>query len=180
MIDFSTTNATSPGTLPSYNTLSEADALATSSHGLTAWAAASDAQKIKALQTASMRLDAAYRWQGSKYNLDAAGNPIVQEQEFPRLDVDGRRIDQDPDDAMSFVPVVPRNVKLAELFEANSLLDGQRAAAVAAQHDGLTGQEIGTARETYRAPVGSDGVPLLCIEADRLMCRYILRTGRLL
>ncbi len=180
MIDFTTTNATPPtGTLPTYNTLGEADALADATYGVAAWAAASDEEKLQALRTASMRVDAAYRWQGRKYGLDADGNVIEQEQEFPRID-GTQPIDVDPTDPTSVVPVVPRNVKLAEFFEANSLLDGQRAAAVAAQHDGLTGQEIGTAKETYRAAVTSNGVPLLCLDADRLVRRYVLRSGRIL
>jgi hypothetical protein len=173
--------------------LADADALAATlpSSRLTAYRAAEDADKLGALVDATSRIDSAMRYQGQKYFPAVTGE--AQTLEFPRLARSGGSLpnvvanafpaatlasevyDWDADNNTA---MVPRNVKLATLHEANSILDGQRAGTQAAQHDGLASQSIGSASESYRAPVNAtSGAAVLCFDANTLMQKYRLRSG---
>jgi hypothetical protein len=175
--------------LPSYITVEEANTLAAELHGLSpAWANAADADKLKALTTATARVNASRRWQGSQYIPVGQWAVVSGQLEFPRVNLArqavsyGRSelIDADPVDLNSLVPVVPTAIKLAVLWEADSLLKGARAARLQDQHDGLAGQSIGSASESYRPQVNGNGVPVLCAEADILCRKYQLRSGAML
>ena len=155
--------------IPSYLTVDQADALAAGLHGVPAYLAATADAKARALGTASLRVDRSRRWQGGKAD---ESQPL----EFPRRD--GSRVILA--DVATGEPLVPLAVKIAVVYEASSLIDGQRAQAVAAQHDGLASQQIGTAIESYRAPTTSSGLPVLCVDADLIVDIYRLRSGRLL
>ena len=161
-------------TLPSYLPHdAEADALAAELFGLTAYATATADDRRKARILASSRIDASRRWQGRKWY---ASFGVVQTLEFPR--VDGMTlIDSNADGTDAIVPL---NIKLATLHEANSILALTRDAQMREQHDGLKSEEIGTARKEYALPTTPAGVPLICLEADRLVDRYRLRSGRFL
>ncbi|HEY1101038.1 MAG TPA: DnaT-like ssDNA-binding protein [Myxococcota bacterium] len=159
-------------TLPSYLTVEEANELATQLFGLDGWLSLADADRAKILPMASRRVDASRRWQGRKW-MSVFGT--TQALEFPRCD-SGRLMDPSDDGTTA---VVPLNVKLAVMYEADSIAAGDRDERMQAQHDGLVAQEIGTAREQY-LPATAGGVPILCREADMLVKGYQLRTGRLL
>ena len=164
--------------LPSYLTVAAAAGLAAQLPPLAAWAAADDAARAAALAMASSRLDGSRRYQGRRVDPD-------QPLEFPRFVGPPRgqviyaggvwQYDTAVD-----APTVPHQVELACLLEADSILAGSRAVRLEAQHDGLASQSVGGMSESYRPPVGPGGVPLLGLEADRLMDRYRLRTGRVL
>jgi hypothetical protein len=73
--------------------------------------------------------------------------------------------------------VVPMNVKLATMHQAESLLVGNRSERLQAIADGLASQGVGTLQESYFQ--GAE--PAAIVEpAMRLLARYRLRTGELL
>lgn len=172
-----------------YNTLASADELADEMPNLTAWAAATDAAKGDALKLARFRVDRAHRYQGRRYLAN-------QRVEFPRIAYDdGSAVRQDYQSALSTsapstiwdwdevneIAVVPLDVKLAELFEANSILAADRDRIADAIANGLKSQSTGSLSETYdRLPRSSSGAPLLCRDAEMLMQRYRAASGRLL
>jgi hypothetical protein len=170
--------------LPAYVDVAEADALAATTTGLTAWSAAPAPAKAAALARASDEVDRAMPYQGRRY-----GNN--QPREFPRLAFDEPLLgDRDPaapgaaivwdwDDAVAG-PVVPREVRLAVLLQADSVLDGSREARLDAQHDGVVYDLTGTLAESYKLNTGPGVTTGLCRRAWTLMRRYRLRSGRLL
>jgi hypothetical protein len=146
-----------------FEDIDEARALAATlpSSRLAAFRAASDVDAWAALAEASSRIDARRGgYQGRKYDPE-------QVLEFPRVKnaTDPRFTGAGPGswpldeaaatqsfpgdigdtpaaaiwdwDSTSNAATVPRKVKLATLHEANSILDGQRAAMLDAQHNGL-------------------------------------------
>lgn len=148
----------------SYLNVSAAGALAETllSTSLAAWNAASTNNKQLALNQASVRVDGAMRYQGGKYAAD-------QVREFPRWD-DDRIVDQDAAGAA----VVPANVLLAVLWEADSILADDRRERMSARHDGVSSQGADGMQEAYGGAVHA-----LCWEAWQLMERYRLRGGRM-
>lgn len=175
--------------MAAYLTSTDADTLAAAmpTADVSAYVAASTAQKTAALEAASERIDTAMRYQGRKYDLE-------QVLEFPRLAYGSGTIgtqlpappyppnvsvgstiwdwDSDANEA-----IVPSHVKRACLLEANSILAGTRDGRLDAIHDGLAGQSIGSASETYTK---SDGAAqTLCRKAMVLMDYYRLRTGEM-
>ena len=155
--------------IPSYLDVAAADALAPTLHGLSAWASASDADKLAALATATARLDS-LRWQGRR--LDAA-QPLA----FPRVPYDGREVwGRDRGDGTHDAPLA---VRQACLLEADALLAG-RAAVLARRDAGLLSQSAGPVSESYAAIDPLTGLPALCESAALLIRRYRLRTGRIL
>lgn len=187
--DIGTVSLTSED-LPSYLTAADATALAGQLPGLSSFKAATDAEKLAALCVATSRFDTARRYQGSKYELDQVlefprspyGSPGVP----PRLSSGERSYgyaDQVWDwDWDNNVAIVPRNVKLAVLHEANSIIAGVRDAKLDARHDGLLSQSVGGMSESYAQISATDnnGNPVLCRDADRLSRMYALRSGKLL
>jgi hypothetical protein len=170
--------------LPAYLDVAEADALAGTVSGLTAWAGADAPAKAAALSRASDEVDHAMPYQGRRF-------APQQPREFPRLAFDepllggrdpslpGAAIVWDWDDATT-AAVVPWDVKLAALLQADSVLDGSRNARLEAQHDGVVYDQSGSIAESYRRNTGP-GVPTgLCRRAWVLVRRYRLKGGRLL
>lgn len=193
-----------PASLPSRSYLlsGDADQLANllPRNLLPAWFAASatDDAKGRALEQASYEVDAAGPWQGRKWVPDAAGYPTGttrQLRQFPRVAYEtlpgafpfgGARgladVVWDWDDTLQ-AAVVPYDVKVATLYQADSILAGTRAQQLAAQQAGLASQSVGGISESYRAGAGagpSRGLQLLCLPAAALMEKYQLKTGRLL
>jgi hypothetical protein len=167
-----------------YLDVPEADDLAGVLPGLAAFRAADDAEKAAALDEATKDIDSAMPYQGRK--LDTA-----QLLEFPRLideplraTSNARSTTVDPtlvwdwdDDADA--AVVPEDVRRATLYQADSILAGEREARIAAQHDGVVYELTGGLAESYKSTAGP-GVPTgLCRRAWLLMRRYRLRSGRL-
>ncbi|QOV90890.1 DnaT-like ssDNA-binding protein [Humisphaera borealis] len=192
--DGSRTIAGSTDAGPSYLTVATASAVLVSvpSTQLAAYRAASDADKLAALVQATAEIDAAGPWQGRRYDLD----PAVQTLEFPRVPYEryqtapGQAIRPpaayaiaeqvwDWDDTTK-TAVVPRNVKLAVLHQANAILLGERAARLDAQHDGLASQDVGSLKESYRPAAGGGREKNLVRQAADLLRPYRLKSGRIL
>lgn len=176
-------------TSTSYLTVTDADALAATLPLVTAWSAAGSVAKAPALELASQRFDLAYRFQGRRFD-------GTQALEFPRVAYDGGR---EPGatyegqqqslvaatiwdwDADAGEAIVPQLVKRAVLYEANSILAADRDRVLAAIHNGIASQSVGSISESYRQlPAAADGGPVLCREADLVARRYKLRSGRIL
>lgn len=132
---------------------------------LPGWSAANDTQRAAALLAATLDVDASGRFQGRKY--DAA-----QELEFPRQADELTVWDLDDDEAA----VVPRKVKLATIYQAESLLaDPARQGRLQAIADGVVSQGIGSANESYRSVITTSA---LCARSMALLAAYRLRGGR--
>jgi PPE-repeat protein len=163
------------GVLPSYLTLTEAQQLANLPAVDPAWATATDAAKLAALQLATSRIDS-LAWQGRRH-VDG------QTMAFPR--VDGRMqtcvsgwesIDR------STLPAAPSAVRIACLIEASTLLDGQRQAAQIAMYQGkrVKRRKIGSAEVEYEPLIAPAGGVMLTAEAMQLLAPFRLRSGRMI
>ncbi|HRK31696.1 MAG TPA: hypothetical protein PLD59_11510 [Tepidisphaeraceae bacterium] len=158
--------------MSTYQTLGDAVALAATLPLLDQFSAASSDVQARALQLASLRIDQV-RYQGRKY--DAA-----QVRQFPRSDcqTDGTVTDWDDDTDTAVVPV---NVKMAELYEAESIIAGDFDRITHAIATGIVSQSTGSLSESYRQSSGELQSALrLHPETTRLLSRYLLRSGRLL
>jgi hypothetical protein len=171
-----------------YIDVGDADDLAAALRDLPAYRAASDEAKAAALDLATRDIDAAMPYQGRR--LDPA-QPLA----FPRLSDEptdraatagfGVAGSFDPAlvwdwDATAGAAVVPADVRLATLYQADSILAGTREARLSAQHDGVAYELTGGLAESYKASGPAPGVPTgLCRRAWVLMRRYHLRSGRL-
>lgn len=178
----------------SYLSLAEGDALAAAYPGLAKYVAAGSDVREAAMLLASSDVDVSSRWQGRKYD-------PLQVREFPRLAyADGcadRLHVSTPAwigvigcggvvwdwDATTQMAIVPGDVKLAVLYQANAIIDGKLAAAKEEQAIGIASKAAGSVSVSFRDPAalaavgGLDG---LCDRASRLMKRFVLRTGQLL
>ena len=180
-------NQSGPGAASgqSYLDVTDADALAATVPALAAWSAATTDQKTRALRQATSDVDAAMAYQGRRYAADQA-------LEFPRVAADGSSSpsaaccppadgstvwDWDPTAAAA---VVPRDVRLAVLYQADSVLAGEREPRIAAQHDGVVYDLTGTLAESYKQTTGPGVRTGLARRAYTLMRKYRLRGGRLL
>ena len=130
--------------------------------GMEAIVAAAAALRQLAVDQASIEVDEAMRYQGSRYEAD-------QVREFPRW-ADERIVDEDA----AGEPVVPSGVLLAVLCQANSILLADRDERADARHDGVSSQGADGLQEAYG---GEERV--LCRRAHQLMGRYRLRSGSL-
>lgn len=170
-----------PG-VASYLSAGEADELAADLTDLAAWAAATPEAKAAALNLASADVDAALPYHGRPY--DPAGLrqfPRVAEDPAPGSASAGGGVGVVWDwDAAAAAPVVPPGVKLATLFQADSILAGDREPRIGAQHDGVVYQLTGTLAESYKSTTGPGVNTGLCRRAWVLMRRYRLRGGRLI
>ena len=174
----------------SYLEVGEADELAGTVPGLTAWSGAAPGAQAAALNQASSDVDAAMPYAGRPYD-------PTQARQFPRVAEDppssypvgpfiaaagagvvtGVVWDWDPG---ANAPVVPRDVKLAVLYQADSIVAGAREPRLSAQHDGVVYQLTGTLAESYKR-VPKPGVTTgLCRRAWMLVRQFRLRGGRLL
>ena len=78
-------------------------------------------------------------------------------------------------DSATNTAIVPGYVKLAALYQADSILEGAREARLKDQHDNVTGQSADGLSETY-----SGKAPRLCARAYEIMKEYQLRSGSLI
>lgn len=167
-----------------YISLDEADTYALGVADVSAWTAATDASKARALVQASDEIDAV-RWAGLPYGDARDGYVGAQSRAFPRFVPDdpaewpagkiaetGTVWSVDGDGEV----VVPEPVKLACFYQALAILrDPQRLARRRDRHDGIAGQSAGGASESYdtAAPIA-----MLCMEADRLLRKFRFKGGR--
>jgi hypothetical protein len=187
-----TQTASAVGESPdAYQTVAAAEVLAAGLPGMTAWKnlggdAQATVKKAAALLLASFDIDS-IRLQGRKYD-------SAQIREFPRIDgsllpttnyplsthgLEARATVWDFDPSTN-TAVVPHQVKMAVLFQADSILAGDRDSRLQAIADGLASQSVGSLSESYQAAVVAGGVNPLCERAARLMGKYRLRSGALL
>ena len=165
-----------------YLTVAAADELAATLPPLAAWSAADAPTKAKALERASIDVDRAMPYQGRKYDPD-------QPNQFPRVPYDGaasagRGAGAVPAvwdwDAQANEAVVPQDVLLAVVFQADAELAGAREARLAAQHDGVVYDLTGSLAESYKQTEGPGVATGLCRPAWMLMRKYRLAAGQLL
>lgn len=179
--------------MATYLTQSDADALAATmvASQVSAYVAATSAQKTAALEAATLRIDSAVRYQGEKYD-------PAQALEFPRNPYPSQSLGQPISwppyppsspagltiwdwDADNNVAIVPDRVKRACLLEANSILEGSRDAALDAVAGGVKSESVGSAAKTYISPGELKDTPgatsPLCRLAFQLLEIYRLRSG---
>ena len=166
-----------------YLTTIAADAIAATLPALPAWSAASTPQKTAALLRATLDVDNAMAYQGRRY---AAG----QERQFPRAPYDDppgtAGFDRDARasvwdwDAGANAAVVPEDVLLAVLLQADANLAGDRESRIAAQHDGVVYDQTGSLAESYKQTEGPGVTTGLCRAAWVLLRKYRVKSGALL
>lgn len=178
-----------------YLSVDEARALAATLPMMTSVVAQTDEALGMLLLLASVDLDRAMRYQGSRFVPE-------QVREFPRLPHGiyfdrncgafpgvvygpGFPLPEQPViwdwDATNKVAVVPDAVKIACLFQVAWLLDSKHAQRLEAIRSGLAAQSIGSASETYLNPATMpESMTGLSDRASRLMERYRLKTGKML
>lgn len=167
-----------------YLTASAADALAATIPTMTAWSAASSGNKDKALERASFDIDNGIPYQGRKYAPD-------QTNQFPRIPYDeppgtSGAFDRDPRasvwdwDSATNAPVVPDDVLLAVLLQADAILAGDREPRITAQHDGVVYDQTGSVAESYKLTQGAGVTTGLCRGAWVLLRKYRRKSGQLL
>jgi hypothetical protein len=169
-----------------YLTVAAADGLAATLPALAAWSAADAPTKAKALERASVDVDRAKPYQGRKYDAD-------QLNEFPRAPYDGAsaagsagavRAGAAPAvwdwDRQASEAVVPEDVLIAVVFQADAELAGTREARLAAQHDGVVYDLTGSLAESYKQTEGPGVATGLCRPAWVLMRKYRLKSGQVL
>ena len=145
-------------TASSYLDAASADTLAASRPTNTAWAAATSAQKLAALEEATRRIDSMIL-RGNKYDSDQA-------LEFPRI-IDGVTVGNADQDAE-----VPASVSWACLEEAIAILAAGSGSLKDLQEQGVSSMSVGGKLSyTFIAGAGTSG--LQSAAANRYMRRYI-------
>jgi hypothetical protein len=169
----------------SYLEVAEAEELAATFPGLAAWAAAAPAARAAALNQASADIDSAMPYQG---------RPLEEPQarQFPRVAYESTSLPRDPAggatasrvvwdwDFATNQAVIPLDVKLAVLHQAEAILAGTREPRIALQHDGVVYDQTGSLAESYKQTTGPGVATGLCRRSWVLMRQYRLRGGRLL
>jgi hypothetical protein len=172
-----------------FSSTGDADAIAATMVALVAYPSASDQAKANALAQASFEIDKGERWQGRMF-------VFTQTTEFPRAAYDSSRrslVGYGPVGPAGFgigdtvwdwdydnnVAIVPPNVYLAVIYQADSIMQGIRDARLDATHDGIRSQGTGPLREDYRQ-MGASVEIVLCRRAWNLMKRYTLTSGRMM
>ena len=145
-------------TASSYLDAASADALAASRPTNTAWAAATSAQKLAALEEATRRIDSMIL-RGNKYDSDQA-------LEFPRI-IDGVTVGNAAQDAE-----VPTPVLWACLEEAMAILAAGSGSLKDLQEQGVSSMSIG-GKLSYTFVAGAGNSGLQSAAAKRYMRRYI-------
>lgn len=166
-----------------YLTTAAADTLAATLPTMTAWSAATAAAKAKALARASFDVDNAMPYQGRQYDPGQANA-------FPRAPFDdapaSAGFDRDPRaavwdwDTSANVAVVPEDVLVAVLLQADAVLAGTREPRLAAQHDGVVYDQTGSVAESYKLTEGPGVTTGLCRGAWVLLRKYRLKSGKVL
>ena len=144
---------------------SAADLIA--SLGLSKLAAKPAAEQATLLLLASLDIDAAGPWQGSKCD-DA------QERAFPRSWAGSGQ--------QAAGSEVPDDVLAAVALQADALCDTTRQTRLAKLRDGLASVSVGSLSESYsRQPAAGSGQwENLCERSRGLLAKYRLRSGRIL
>lgn len=156
-----------------YLSLADADDLADALPELASYKAADTDARAAALLQATIDIDVAMPYQGSKYD-------TAQHRQFPRIfAADGiagaSRVWDWDDDAEE--PVIPAAIRRATLYQADAILTSTRELRLSAQHDGVVYQQSEDSAESYKSTPGS-GVPTgLCRRAYVVMRRYRLHGG---
>ncbi len=164
--------ATDEPTDDRYLSVSEANVLALtiSAASLGRWQTASTVDKERALLQATMEIDAAMRYQGRKVDPE-------QTLEFPRYPHPGEVWNTDP---ATGIAIVPKQVKIATLHQANDVLDAGRHERINKQYQGIVYDQTGAMAESFKGG-GMEGLSTrLCLAANTYMRRYQLRTGAML
>ena len=171
-----------------YLTTAAADDLAATVPTLAAWSAATSPNKARGLERASLDVDNAMPYQGRKYDAD-------QVNQFPRVPYDddlARAAGVGLDGAGTSPPavwdwdaslneaVVPEDVRLAVVLQADAILAGEREPRLAAQHDGVVYDLTGSIAESYKYTQGPGVSTGLCRAAWVLLRRYRLKSGKVL
>ena len=166
-----------------YLTASAADVIAATLPDLSAWSAATTDEKSAALLRATLDIDNGIPYQGRKYDA-AQGNA------FPRVPYDepsqssassGVNVPDVWDwDAMASEAVVPQEVLLAVVYQADAILAGERDLRITAQHDGVVYDQTGSVAESYKQTEGPGVTTGLCRTAWVLLRKYRLKGGKLL
>ena len=166
-----------------YLTYAEADALAATLPAMTAWSGATNGVKTAAIERASMDVDMAMPYQGRKYASD-------QVNAFPRVPYDeasaSSGFDRDPVGGVwdwnseSNEAVVPDDVLLAVVLQADTIIAGTREGRLAAQHDGVVYDLTGSIAESYKQTEGPGVTTGLCRAAYMLLRKYRVKSGQLL
>lgn len=137
------------------------------------WTAATSANKIKALQTATRKIDNLFLI-GQKYDIDFTNGVANQPRAFPRYNPNnGFTYDYDYSTSGA---KVPQKVKDACCEEALALLKWGNSPRLEYQQQGISEIQIGKGsgvREVYKP---SAGKKLLSQEAKELMQEYIATT----
>ena len=145
-------------TASSYLDAASADTLAASRPTNAAWAAATDAQKLAALEEATRRIDSMIL-RGTKYDSDQA-------LEFPRI-IDGVTVGNADQDAE-----VPTQVLWACLEEAMAIIAAGSGSLKDLQEQGVQSMSIG-GKLSYTFIAGAGNSGLQSAAANRYMRRYI-------
>ena len=145
-------------TASSYLDAASADTLAASRPTNTAWAAATSAQKLAALEEATRRIDSMIL-RGNKYDSDQA-------LEFPRI-IDGVTVGNADQDAE-----VPTPVLWACLEEAIAILAAGSGSLKDLQEQGVSSMSVG-GKLSYTFIAGAGNSGLQSAAANRYMRRYI-------
>ena len=145
-------------TASSYLDAASADTLAASRPTNAAWAAATSAQKLAALEEATRRIDSMIL-RGTKYDSDQA-------LEFPRI-IDGVTVGNADQDAE-----VPTHVLWACLEEAIVILAAGSGSLKDLQEQGVSSMSIG-GKLSYTFVAGAGNSGLQSAAAKRYMRRYI-------
>jgi hypothetical protein len=167
--DLSGTIVASGAAGDAYLSVAEADTLAATLPALAQWPAASSGDKAKALQLATIEIDVAMPYQGERYD-------TAQLLEFPRRD-GARIIDWDSEANQA---VVPPNVKLATLLQAEEVLTSGRLDRLSKVHQGIVYDQTAGMAESFKGGGEAGLRTMLSIRAYQIMRRYALRSGRLL
>ena len=163
-------------TASSYLDAASADTLAASRPTNTAWAAATSAEKLAALEEATRRIDS-MMLRGVRYEekyienwvqKDSNSDGLTQTLEFPRY-IDGVICDWD---AGTKLPIVPNQVLWACLVEAIAILAAGSGSLKDLQEQGVSSMSIG-GKLSYTFIAGAGNSGLLSATAKRYMRRYI-------
>jgi hypothetical protein len=174
-----------------FQSVEDADTLADTLSGLSSYKAASEGAKGRALVAASLDVDRAMRYQGRKYDptqilefprvaytsSDGYGGVTLQAATLQAVQGGDVVWDWDLDDN---VAIVPPNVLKAVLYQADSILTGDRDGRLQAIADGVASQQIGSASESYFKAASSAGPSPLAQQANRIMEFYRIRQGSVL
>jgi hypothetical protein len=167
-----------------YLTVAAADELGATLPALAAWSAATSPDKARALERASIDVDGAMPYQGRKYDPGQVNQfPRVAYDEPPTTGAAGAGGGL-PDavwnwDAALGAAVVPEDVLLAVVLQADANLAGEREPRLAAQHDGVVYDLTGSIAESYKYTQGPGVSTGLCRAAWVLLRKYRLKSGTL-